>query len=247
MTDPALAPSSSADAAAGAAHRPTVLVTGATRGIGRAVLEELAADHHLIVGGRDAEAVAAVVAELPSAEPFVAELTDAEQIAAAVDALDLPHGLDGLVHSAGVLVSGRLEDLEPAAWERSFAINVTAVAALTRLLLPALRTARGTVVTINSGNGFTAKAGGGAYAASKFALRALTDALREEERAAGVRVTSVHPGRVATDMQRELRDFEQGEYREQDYVAPSTVAATVGLALRLGDEASLDVLSVRPR
>lgn len=228
-------------------NRPVVLITGASRGIGRAIAHELAADHHLILGGRDRDALESLVSELPSAEPFIADLSDPASLADAVGALELPHGLDGVVHSAGILVSGTVEELTAEDWTRSFALNVTAVAELTRGLLPALRTARGTVVTINSGSGYTSGAAGGAYSASKFALRALTDALRAEEKEHGVRVSSVHPGRTATDMQRELRSFEGGEYQEEDYMRPQTVAATVGLALRLPADAAIDSLSVRPR
>ncbi|EWS80279.1 short-chain dehydrogenase [Brachybacterium phenoliresistens] len=235
-----------------APSRPLVLVTGATRGIGRAVAQELAADHDLVLGGRDASALAELAASLEEAggaapQLLAADLTDAAQVARAVEELGLAAGLDGVVHSAGILVPGTVEDLAPEDWARSFATNVTAVAELTRLLLPGLRARRGTVVTINSGSGYTAGAGGGAYAASKFALRALTDALRQEERPHGVRVVSIHPGRVDSDMQRQLRSFEDGAYEVEKYLRPESVAATVGLALRLGEDAVIESLNVRPR
>lgn len=227
--------------------RPAVLVTGASRGIGRAVAEELAADHHLILAGRDQQALDALAAELPSAETFVAELTDHEATAAAVAALELGEGLAGVVHSAGILVNGSVQELSAADWERNFAVNVTAVSELTRLLLPALRTARGTVVAVNSGSGYSAKGERGAYSASKFALRAWTDALRQEEVPHGVRVSSVHPGRVDTDMQHELREAENGAYETEKYLRPQTVAAAIGFALRAPEEAVIATIDLRPR
>lgn len=231
----------------GTERRPVALVTGASRGIGLAIARELAADHHVLLGGREAQALAALAETFPSAEPFTADLTDPEAVRAAVERLDLPDGLTALVHSAGVLVAGRIEYLDASAWTRSMTANVVAVADLTRLLLSALRSARGTVVTINSGAGFVSGAGTAAYSASKFALRALTDSLREEEREHGVRVSSVHPGRVDTDMQHELRSFEAGEYQAERYLRPESVAAAVALAVRAPADASVDVVSVRPR
>ena len=222
---------------AGPGDRPAVLITGANRGIGRAVAEELAADHHLILAGRDADALAALAAALPSAETFVAELTDYEATAAAVAALELPTGLAGLVHSAGILVNGSVEELSAAEWERNFAVNVTAVSELTRLLLPALRTARGTGVAVNSGSGFNAKGERGAW----------TDALRQEETGHGVRVSAVHPGRVDTDMQHELRAAESGAYESEKYLRPATVAAAIGFALRAPAEAVVAPIDRRPR
>jgi NADP-dependent 3-hydroxy acid dehydrogenase YdfG len=218
---------------------PIALVTGATRGIGHAIATELGRTHHVLVGGRNADAVAAVVAQLPSAEAYVADL-------AGGGLPPLPRRLDVLVHSAGVEEGGLIADTDRATWERVFATNVFAVAELTRLALPALRSARGIVVPINSGSGFNSGPGGGVYAASKFALRALADALREEERPNGVRVSSVHPGRTDSDMQRALTEKLGEDYDTDYFLAPEDVAAAVRLVVELPARGTVETLSVRP-
>ncbi|BDI22314.1 SDR family oxidoreductase [Herbiconiux sp. L3-i23] len=220
-------------------HRPIALVTGATRGIGRAIADALGSDHHVLVGGRNADAVAAVVDSLPSAEPYVADLT--------LDPLPpLPPRLDVLVHSAGVEESGPVAEIGREVWERVFAANLFAVAELTRQALPSLRAARGLVVSINSGSGLTSNPGGAVYAASKFALRAFTDALREEERANGVRVSSVHPGRVDTDMQRAKVALEGDDYDTDFYLDAAAVAAVVRTVVDLPPGGTVEAVSVRP-
>jgi NAD(P)-dependent dehydrogenase (short-subunit alcohol dehydrogenase family) len=219
--------------------RPVALVTGATRGIGRAIAVDLGRTHHVLVGGRSAAAVDAVVASLPSASGFVADL--------AIDAVPaLPDRLDVLVHNAGVEEGGPVADTDRATWERVFATNVFAVAELTRAALPALRAAQGIVVAINSGAGFVSGPGGSAYAASKFALRAFTDALREEERATGVRVSSVHPGQTDTDMQKALVAKQGFEYDTAFTATVEDVAAAVRSVVDMPPGATVEVLSVRP-
>lgn len=223
-------------------RRRTVLVTGGTRGIGRAVVDLLAPTWHVWVGGRDADAVAAVVDECPQASPFVADLTDAGSTRAAAAFLD---SLDAVVHSAGVVSWGASADQTRDEWHRVMELNVIAVSDLTALLLPRLRSAQGQVVTINSGAGLSAGANNGIYAASKFALRAWADALRAEERGA-VRVTSVFPGRVDTDMQHEMVDLMGGTYAAQEYLRPESVARAVVTALEASPEACVEAISVRP-
>ena len=222
--------------------RPSALVTGAARGIGLAIARRLADTHHILVGGRDQAAVAAVVAELPSAEPFVCDLDDEQAVASAVADIT---SLDVLVHSAGIAASGRVDEAERDTWRRVYETNVVAVAGLTRLLLPALRAARGQIVTINSGSGFNSGPGGGPYSASKFALRALTDALREEERGK-VRVSSVHPGRVDTDMQVDLQAQMGRPYVAAEHLRPESVAEAVALAVYASPEAMVEQVSIRP-
>ena len=102
------------------------------------------------------------------------------------------------------------------------------------------------MVLVNSGSGIAARAGWASYAASKFALRAFADALRAEEAAHGVRVTSVHPGRVDTDMQRGVVAHEGGEYRPEAYLRPESVADAVRLALTAGPDAAVTEVVLRP-
>jgi NAD(P)-dependent dehydrogenase (short-subunit alcohol dehydrogenase family) len=123
-------------------------------------------------------------------------------------------------------------------------VNLVAVVELTRLLLPALRTARGHVVLINSGAGLRANPGWGAYAASKFALRAFGDVLRAEE--PDLRVTLVHPGRTDTPMQRAVRAAEGGDYEPERYLHPDSVAGAVLVAVTAPPDAHLTDVVLRP-
>ncbi|MGQ0839551.1 SDR family oxidoreductase [Actinokineospora sp.] len=224
--------------------RPLALVTGASRGIGAAIARALADTHTLLLGGRDLAALQAVADELPDARPWPVELTDPAALAAATSGL---RSLDLLVHSAGVARVGPLTEATAELWRSTYEVNVVAVAELTRLLLPALRLARGHVVLINSGAGRTAHPGWGPYAASKFALRAYADVLRGEEDAGGLRVTSVYPGRTDTAMQRAVRTDEGGDYESERYLRPESVAAAVRTAVTATDDAHVTDLVIRPR
>ena len=222
--------------------RPVALVTGASRGIGRAIAHALSPTHHVLVGGRDRDLVDEVVGELDSAAPFVADLTDEAAVAAAVAGID---HLDVLVHSAGAVAFGPLADSTTAEWREILELNVIAPATLTRVLLPALRSTHGLVVFLNSGAGLTSNRGFAVYAASKFALTALADALRQDERGR-VRVTSLHPGRVATDMQAQLSALEGQPYIPDAHLDPADVARTVRLTVDLPADVSLDALRINP-
>lgn len=206
---------------------PLALITGGSRGVGAAVAHALGPTHSLLVGGRDAATMAALIDNLPDARPWPVDLSDEGQVRAAAAEIDT---LDVLVHSAGVAELGTVGDTPLEAWRRTFEVNVFAVAELTRLLLPALRRARGHVVLVNSGAGLRVHPGWGAYAASKHALRAFGDALRAEE--PDIRVTAVFPGRVDTDMQRAVVAHEGGHYDETRFLKASSVARAVAHAVR---------------
>lgn len=227
------------------AAKPVALITGASRGIGRAIAENLGRDHHILVGGTNAERVQAVAEALPSAEAFIADLGDAEAMKHAWEQTGLTR-LDVLVHSAGLAWMRDVAEAPLSEWRQMFEINVFAVAELTRLTLPALRAARGEVITINSGSGYRSRGGSALYSGTKFALRAFTDALRDEERGT-VRVTSIHPGQVDTDMQVALQEsYGNANYDGGRYIAPESVADTVRLAIEMPAASMVEELAIRP-
>ncbi|MGH3495336.1 MAG: SDR family oxidoreductase [Sciscionella sp.] len=222
-------------------QRRVALITGASRGIGAATARALGETHRVLLGGRDAAALDALAGELPDATAWPVDLTDPSAVARAVSGLG---SLDVLVHSAGLCRIATVEHTSAQDWRDTLAVNLFAVVELTRLLLPALRTAAGHVVLINSGQGKAAAPGWSAYAASKFALRAFADSLRAEETT--LRVSSVYPGRTATEMQRALRASEGAAYEPERYLAPESVAAAVRGAVLAGPDAEQTEIVLRP-
>lgn len=224
--------------------RPVAAITGASRGIGLAIAEELSLTHRLVLIGRDGKKLEDVASRFEQAECKVLDVTgDIDSAALAI----AEGGIDVLVHSAGMSRRGKVESLTRPEWRESFELNLFAVAELTRLLLPALRRSSGTIVFLNSGAGLFTSQKNSIYCATKHALRAYADVLREEERVNGVRVTSIHPGYVDTAMAREIADFEGSEHQPEIYLRPSSVASAVRLAVDASAEAMIESLSIRPR
>ncbi len=224
----------------------THLVTGAGSGMGALLAERLLErGDDLVLLARSTERAHDLRAELPDATVLVADLADAEAVESIAD--QLPDGLDSVVHAAGVVDLGAVGDLSTAAWQEQLAVNLLAPAVLTRVCLPALRAAGGTVVFVNSGAGLFAHPQWSAYAASKFGLRALADALRAEEQPHGVRVTTVYPGRTATAMQAKVHEQEGRDYDPADWIDPATVVDAVLHVLALPDDATISDLTIRPR
>lgn len=220
---------------------PTALITGASGGIGAAIAEALAPTHTLLLAGRPSPRLDAVAQRLGAAT-WPLDLTDVDEIGAAAEVLA---ELDVLVHNAGVAYPGRVPESTPEQWRATFEVNVTGAVALTLALLPALRAARGQVVFINSGSGITPSPGLASYSASKFALRAFADSLRADEPL--LRVTSIHPGRVDTEMQRDLVAYEGGQYDPTRFLTPQTVAGVVLHAVHTPPEAHTHEVVIRPR
>jgi NAD(P)-dependent dehydrogenase (short-subunit alcohol dehydrogenase family) len=180
----------------------TVLITGASRGIGRAAALALdRAGHEVIAGVRDEEAAGRLAAEASGRLRTVRlDVTDANGIRAAVDAVG--GRLDALVNNAGVVVGGIVEALDLEDLRHQFEVNVVGQVAVTQALLPALRAAGGRVVFMSSVSGRVSAPVMTPYTASKFAIEAIADGLRVEVRPWGIRVILVEPGSIDTDLWR---------------------------------------------
>ena len=219
------------------------IITGASRGLGAAIALALAPDFDLLLGGRDREVLHRSAAQLPHARPWPTDLTDHTSLAAATVGIDRLHLL---VHNAAVLEMAAVAETSAATWRKTLEVNVIAVAELTRLLLPALRAARGHVILINSTAVLHAGVNRATYTASKHALRGFADALRTEEAAHGIRVTSIYPGRMDTDMQRAVRTAEGRPYDAEDFLTPAAVATTVKSVVDTTPGAEIDDLTIYP-
>jgi NAD(P)-dependent dehydrogenase (short-subunit alcohol dehydrogenase family) len=177
---------------------PSVLVTGASRGIGKAIVARLASDGWDVYAGVRTDADAAAVSAIPRVHGILLDITSAEHVAALADSL--PDRLDAVVNNAGIVVGGPLETLSVNELRRQLEVNVVGQLAVTQAVLPRLRDSRGRIVFISSVNGKIASPIIGAYCASKFALEAAADALRMELKPWRIRVSVVEPAQTATDM-----------------------------------------------
>ncbi len=180
-----------------------VVVTGASKGIGRATVLQLGQrGFHVFAGVRQLEDGEALVAEGGSAIiPLQMDVTDQQQIAAAAVLVREQvgeDGLAGLVNNAGIAVAAPLEFIPLDELRNQLEVNVIGQMGVTQALLPLLRGAKGRIINISSMGGRIAGPWTGPYHASKFALEALTDTLRQELAPWGIHVVSIEPGAVAT-------------------------------------------------
>lgn len=192
------------------------LVTGAARGIGAAIVVALRERGHVVHPVVRQRVDGAIVLDLAEPSTF----------AAALPAFDR---LDGLVHCAAVGDLAPIGSTSLELWQRTLTVNVIAVGELTRLLLPALRSARGHVLFVGANRTIHGRPGWGAHAASKEAMRFLADALRAEE--PELKVTTVYPSGTDTPLLRKLREQAGVPYDPSAYLTPEAVAEVIVTAL----------------
>ena len=220
-----------------------VVVTGATGGIG-AALVRLFADRgdSVFAAARPSPALDALCAGTTAvAAPL--DLQRPSELPAVLRDLDR---VDALVHAAGISEVASVADTSHDLWQQTMTANVTGPAELTRALLPALRAAGGRVVFVNAVAGLHAVPKWSAYVASKAALTELADTLRLEEGPNGVRVTSIYPGGVATELLRKVRGALGRPYDPSACVSPASLAAVVAMALDAPPDVDLTEIALQP-
>jgi NAD(P)-dependent dehydrogenase (short-subunit alcohol dehydrogenase family) len=218
-------------------------ITGASRGIGRAIAEKLAAaDRTLLLHGRDREALAetcrSVEAKDAEAIPLYYDLRDAGMVQRMAEEIGAAP-LDGLINNAGVAVVKPLAEITLVEWQSTFAVNVTAPFLLTQKLLP-LMSAGSAIVNILSIAARTGFPNWSCYCMSKFALEGFSQSVREEVRSRGIRVLNIYPAATNT----EIWNAVEGEWPREQMLLPEEIGEAVSYALSRPSEVALENITL---
>ena len=222
----------------------TVLVTGASSGIGRAIARNLLLQGHHVIGvSRDSRKF---TREWDGFSPVQLDLSRLPDLPAKI--LEIQQrfpDIDAVVFSAGMGHFGSLEEFSYAQIEQLMTVNFTSQVFLTRALLPRLKQKPGSdLIYIGSEAALKGARKGSIYCASKFALRGFTQALREECGKSNVRICLINPGMVKTGFFQQLA-FEPGD-DETQYLLPSDVAETVSYVLNSRNQIVIDEINLNP-
>lgn len=221
------------------------MVTGGTRGIGRAIAERLLREGAAVgVCGRDPDRVAAAARELGAAGNVVVETADVSKLDEVRKFFRTVEtrfgGLDVLVNNAGVGIFSKVADLSPEDWHRMIDLNLTGAYYCAHEALPRFRArGGGYIINISSLAGKNPFAGGAGYNASKFGLNGFSEALMQDHRYDSVRVSYIMPGSVDTD-------FGSRSGPSDWKIAPEDIAEAVMLLLRMPARTLISAVEIRP-
>lgn len=217
------------------------VVTGASRGLGTTFARVFAEEGFTVtLGARDLGGIEKLAAELPGAFAHPLDVGDRASVEAFRGAVLGRFGrIDALVNNAGVGVFKRLEEQSWEDWERTFQVNVFGVWAMTNAFLPQLKESRGLVLMVSSDVSTRTFPTGGSYAASKFALRALTRTLQQEN--PDLRVLELRPGAVDTHFAGSV----PGAPGKDWFLQPAVVGEAVRFALHVPPGARVEEIVLR--
>ncbi|MEL3971913.1 3-ketoacyl-ACP reductase [Rossellomorea oryzaecorticis] len=208
-------------------------ITGAGRGIGKATALEFAREGvHVGLIARTESALEMVAEEAESlgvkASVAAADISDMEQVESAISRLQDELGpADILINNAGIGTYGKFLEIDPENWKRTFEVNVFGTYHVTRAVLPQLiEKNRGDIINISSSSGLKGTANSTAYSGSKFAVQGMTEALMQEVRKHNIRVMTLNPSLVATDLTfgDKLDEADKEKYMQPEDLAEQMVA-----------------------
>ena len=228
-----------------------VLITGASRGIGRACAIALAkAGHSIALVSRNQSELDELATEIQAlgvqAVTCSIDLTDTPTVAAKLQSLIASFGpIDLLINNAGMAYTGEIAEMELHLWQQVITLNLTSAFQCIQAVLPGMRSQkRGTIVNVISVAGKQAFPEWGAYCASKFGLMGLTKSLAQEERAHGIRVIAFCPGAVNSTLWD--TDTVQADFDRSAMLSPEDVAQTLVQTVSLPDHAVIEELLLMP-
>jgi NADP-dependent 3-hydroxy acid dehydrogenase YdfG len=235
----------------------TALVTGASSGIGLAIALALAeAGAHVAIGARRRDRLTALATRIEergtSALPLDLDVTDEAACRRAVQqTVDELGGLDILVNNAGLMLLGQVEGADTGDWRRMLETNVLGLMYMTHAALPHLLQRRGAIVQLSSSSGRLARPGSAVYSASKFAVNAFSEALRQEVTARGIRVIVLEPGVVETELRDHITDRAAKERitaaaASVRQLQPEDVAAAALYAVSQPEHVAINEVFIRP-
>lgn len=221
----------------------TLFLTGAGRGVGAALADRLSETWSLILLARNKESARLLQERYPSSSIVIGDLS--ERNAAATIASQIPESsLDAFVSCAGIEGASPLETMADDFLRDVYTVNVLTPILLTKALLPRLREARGTVVYVGSTAATADFPGWLPYSTSKAALEKAASVLRAEERT--IRVSTVTPGRIDTDMQRDMAAKADRRFDPSTAMSPDSVAWAIQMVLEAPSDSVIDRLTITP-
>ncbi|WP_443749851.1 SDR family oxidoreductase [Asticcacaulis solisilvae] len=231
-----------------------VVITGASSGLGEATARLLTAQGaRVVLGARRMDRLNALAADLslPQGAVVETEVTDSAQVKHLVDRAVALHGrVDVMINNAGIMPQSPLERLKIEDWDRMIDVNIKGVLYGIAAALPYMIEAKsGHIINVSSVAGHKVRAGGAVYAATKHAVRALTEGLRQEVKPYNIRTTIISPGAVATELPNSVTDPDIAVRINKAYesaIPADSFARTVVLAMSQPDDVDINEVLFRP-
>lgn len=240
-------------------HKKVIVITGASSGIGEVSAKLLASQgNSLVLGARRTERLEAIVDEIKenngSAICKTTDVTDLAQVKALADTALKEYGrIDVWINNAGLMprsefIKGRVDE-----WDKMVDVNIKGTLYGIDAALPTMRKqSSGQIINISSVAGHATSIGSGVYSATKFGVRAISEALRKEEATAksNIRVTVISPGAIATELTDHVQDPETKQALNKFYndyaVSPDRVAETIAFAINTPEDTTMNEIVIRP-